>query len=213
MSLTNPMGDFEVTDPRAMRALAHPVRLAILNRLQRHGPATATQLAPHVKASPSVASWHLRHLAEFGLVSDWNGGPDRRQRWWQAVAKGFRFEMPDDDEGQAAASMLRGQLMAAGEDLVQTWLGEVAPRLEGQWQKVGGSANTRVVVTAEEAGDIHARIEEILAPYVVRRDHEADPAGSRGVRILRYFLPEADDADVAGGPAGAREPDEASADE
>ena len=46
-----------------MRALAHPVRLAILSRLQRHGPATATELSEHVDASPSVTSWHLRHLA------------------------------------------------------------------------------------------------------------------------------------------------------
>jgi hypothetical protein len=46
-----------------MRALAHPVRLALLEQLQRHGPATASQLSPHVGATPSVTSWHLRHLA------------------------------------------------------------------------------------------------------------------------------------------------------
>ncbi len=96
MSLTNPMGDFEVTDPKAMRALAHPVRLAILSRLQTHGPATATQLSPKVGATPSVTSWHLRHLASFGLVEDWHGGTDRRQRWWQATSRGFRYEAPAD---------------------------------------------------------------------------------------------------------------------
>ena len=58
-----------------MRALTHPVRLAILSRLQRHGPATATELSEHVDASPSVTSWHLRHLAAFGLVRD----SDRRR--------------------------------------------------------------------------------------------------------------------------------------
>ncbi len=109
MDSGNRLGDIEITDPQAMRALAHPVRLAILERLQRHGPATATQLAPDVGATPSVTSWHLRHLASFGLVRDAEPGPDRRQRRWEAVARGFRFEAPedpDDEEGRSAARVL-----------------------------------------------------------------------------------------------------------
>ena len=104
------MGDFEITDPKAMRALAHPTRLAILTRLQRLGPATATQLSPEVGATPSVTSWHLRHLAQFGLVLDYDGSTDGRQRWWQAAARGFRFEMPEDDEGRLAYRMLSAQM-------------------------------------------------------------------------------------------------------
>src|SRR4051794_501273 len=96
MPATNPLGDFQIDDPKAMRALAHPVRLAILEHLQRHGPATATRLSPHVGATPSVTSWHLRHLARFGLVRDSDPGPDRRERQWTAVARGFSFEVPDD---------------------------------------------------------------------------------------------------------------------
>ena len=67
--MANPYGDIELT-PRSIRALAHPVRLAILSRLQGSGPSTATALAPLVGATPSVTSWHLRHLAEHGLVQD-----------------------------------------------------------------------------------------------------------------------------------------------
>lgn len=110
MQSDNRFGDMEITDPKAMRALAHPVRLAILERLQRHGPATATQLSPHVGATPSVASWHLRHLAGFGLVRDAvEGGADRRERRWEAVARGFRFETPEDEDGRAAAQLLAGR--------------------------------------------------------------------------------------------------------
>ncbi|RLQ11359.1 ArsR family transcriptional regulator, partial [Micromonospora sp. BL1] len=78
----NPYGDLELTEPTAMRALSHPVRLAILSRLQRHGAATATELSEHVGASPSVTSWHLRHLAGFGLVRDSAVGGDARKRYW-----------------------------------------------------------------------------------------------------------------------------------
>ncbi len=41
----NLLGDVEL-DARGMRALAHPVRLAILRRLREHGSSTATRLTP-----------------------------------------------------------------------------------------------------------------------------------------------------------------------
>src|SRR5207237_5263542 len=119
MPLKNRFGDFEITDPQALRALAHPVRMALLDRLQRHGPATATQLSPHVGASPSVVSWHLRHLAGFGLVKDWDGAANKRERWWQAASKGIRFGVPDNPEGEAAARLLAGEMIAQYADLPQ----------------------------------------------------------------------------------------------
>ncbi len=191
MPLTNPFGDLELTDPKAMRALAHPVRLAILEQLQRHGPATATGLSATVDASPSVISWHLRHLAGFGLVRDWDGGEDRRQRWWQATASGFRFEASEEDaEGSAAARQLSRQMFARYAGLPGTWIDQAEPRLDPAWRRLGGLSNTRIVVTADELRGIEEGIEQVLAPYV-RRKADEPPAGARGVRLMRYVLPEA----------------------
>ncbi|MEU1416876.1 helix-turn-helix domain-containing protein [Streptomyces sp. NPDC005731] len=185
----NRLGDIEITDPKAMRALAHPVRLALLERLQRYGPATATQLSPHVGATPSVTSWHLRHLAGFGLVRDAAAGGDRRERRWEAVARGFRVEVPEGEEGQSAAHALSRQMFAGAADLPHRWLSETEPELEPQWRRIAGLANTRVVVTAEELAAIEDAMEAVLAPYVVR-DPAQRPDGSRDVRLLRYVLPE-----------------------
>ncbi|MEJ3749089.1 helix-turn-helix domain-containing protein [Actinomycetes bacterium KLBMP 9797] len=193
MSLKNHYGDFEITDPQALRALAHPVRLAILDRLQRRGPATATQLSPDVGATPSVVSWHLRHLASFGLVKDWDGTTSKRERWWQAAAKGFRFNLPDDAEGQSAARQLQGEMFAQYAELPQQWLLQDEPGLDTRWRRLAGMANTRIVVTAEELGELEDAVEELLAPYVRRKDMKP-PAGARGVRVLRYVMPEPDDA-------------------
>ncbi|MFE9812595.1 ArsR/SmtB family transcription factor [Streptomyces sp. NPDC005548] len=192
MDSGNRLGDIEITDPQAMRALAHPVRLAILERLQRHGPATATQLAPDVGATPSVTSWHLRHLAGFGLVRDAEPGPDRRQRRWEAVARGFRFEAPadpDDEEGRSAARVLSREMFLRSGDLPSRWAAEVEPELDHVWRRLAGLANTRVIVSAGELAAIEDAIERILAPYV-RREEAARPADGRGVRLLRYVLPE-----------------------
>lgn len=118
MTSANLYGDFEITDPKTMRALAHPVRLALLERLQRHGPATASQLAPHVGATPSVTSWHLRHLARFGLVRDAEPGADRRERRWGASSRGFRFSSSvGGEEGRAAARQLADQMFERASEL------------------------------------------------------------------------------------------------
>jgi DNA-binding transcriptional ArsR family regulator len=197
MSLTNPYGDLEITDPKALRALAHPTRLAILERLQRHGPSTATRLAEHVGASPSVVSWHLRHLAGFGLVTDWDGASTKRERGWQAAARGMRFRPGDDPEAHAAARQLEAERFLRYADLPITWLTRDEPRLPARWQRQAGVANTRVVLTAAELRTVEDAIEAVLAPYVTRensvtREGGARPAGARGVRLLRYVMPEAD---------------------
>jgi DNA-binding transcriptional ArsR family regulator len=193
MSLRNPYGDFEITDPQAMRALAHPVRLAALSYLQKNGPATATQLSEHVGASPSVTSWHLRHLAEFGLVVDVPppSGTDRRQRWWNSAARGFRYEMPDTPEGAEAGRLLRTEIMSQAIETAQQWLVETEPNLDPEWSRLAGSANTLLVVTPAEAEAIESAIEELMAPYVQRRDAGQTPDDARPVRYLRISLPEA----------------------
>lgn len=197
---SNPLGDVVLTDPKAMRALAHPVRLAILELLRRNGPSTATELAPEVGATPSVTSWHLRHLAAFGLVRDSEPSADRRYRRWEMVGRGFRFEMPedpDDIEGRSAAALLVEQLFLRSADAPARWLTETAPLLEPAWQRAAGVADTRVIIAADELVAIQAQIENVLAPYVTR-EASARPAGSRRVRLLRYALPE-DSGQATGG--------------
>jgi hypothetical protein len=80
--------------------------------------------------------------------------------------------------------------MQAAADFPGRWLAEVEPHLEPDWQREAGLANTRVRVTTEELAGIHAAIEQVLAPYVTRADDDV-PDGARGVRFLRYTLPEA----------------------
>ena len=194
MSLTNPFGDLQVTDPQAMRALAHPVRLAILTFLQRNGPATATVLSPHVGATPSVTSWHLRHLAGFGLVTDADPDEvpgDRRQRWWKARARGFSITAGDDPDSLTAARAVGDQLAHAAQEQVSEWITEVGPGLPPEWQQVAGVSNTSVPLTPDELAELARRIDELIAPYVHRTEADAPP-GARIVRILRHYLPGAE---------------------
>jgi DNA-binding transcriptional ArsR family regulator len=183
------LGDVPITDPQAMRALAHPVRLAVLSYLQHNGAATATMLSPHVGATPSVTSWHLRHLATFGLVADADLEDvpgDRRQRWWKAMHRGFRFEPAPDP----ASHMPAGQMYAAAPAAqAHHWAETTWPRLEPEWMRVAGLSSTTVRLTATELETLAGRIDELLAPFVHR---EEPPATARTVCILRHYLPEAE---------------------
>ena len=74
-------GPRELTDPLAMRAMAHPVRLALMEALNHHGALTATEAAERVGESPSNCSFHLRQLAKYGFVEEAEGGTGRQRPW------------------------------------------------------------------------------------------------------------------------------------
>jgi DNA-binding transcriptional ArsR family regulator len=186
--MANRLGDVEL-DARGMRALAHPARLAILRELRERGPSTATRLAPLVGASPSVTSWHLRHLAEHGLVEDAPSQGGGRNRWWQAVGRGFRFDV--DPADPQASNMLRDAVETVEGDLVATWVRSVRPRLETEWLAVATRRNTGLVATREELRDLDDAIEQLLAP-LANRDPEDAPEDARRTRLLLYLMPAAE---------------------
>src|SRR5215470_16594917 len=74
-----------ITDPMALRALAHPIRLALIGLLRTEGPLTATRAAELLGESSASCSFHLRQLAKYGLATDAPGGHGR-ERPWQATA-------------------------------------------------------------------------------------------------------------------------------
>src|SRR3954451_16689053 len=96
----------EVRDPKAMRALAHPVRISLLEALTEHRQLTATEAGEIVGESPANASFHLRQLAKYGFVEEAEGGTGRR-RPWKRKHLGMRFtEVHSDPETAAAAREL-----------------------------------------------------------------------------------------------------------
>jgi DNA-binding transcriptional ArsR family regulator len=178
----NAVGDLVLTDPRAMRALADPVRLALHDRLRRHGPATAADLAAHVDATEAAVGEHLRELEASGLVT----GGDR----WEAVGKGFVFEIPEEPEGQEAARELSRVMLLQYVDLPRRWVAEDEPRLALDWARAAGLFNARVTVSPDELRELQEGLERLLEPYLTREPADR-PADASEVRILGYFMPEA----------------------
>jgi DNA-binding transcriptional ArsR family regulator len=181
-------GDVVLRDPRALRALAHPVRLSILERLQGEGPATATELGRLVGISPSAASYHLRALARFDLVEDAGGGTGRN-RPWRAIGTGFMFEPAHDlrPAAQAAVQLLGAQLVSRAEQATLAFV-QAEGTLDPEWRAASHISNATLRVTASEAVDLWRRIDAVVAPYLRSARVDA-PADARPMRLLMRLFP------------------------
>jgi DNA-binding transcriptional ArsR family regulator len=179
-----------LSDPRELQALAHPVRMAIIEQLSISGPLTATELADRLDETPANCSWHLRKLARFGFVEEAEGGAGR-QRPWQVPGIGLAWR----DEGTASPEERR----AAGA-LGQLTMGRAMDRLleaharepeeEPEWRRAQQSGEYVAWVTAEELAEMNAAIVEVLDRYAGRlTDAEARPEGARLCEFVAWGVP------------------------
>ena len=98
------------TDAAAVRALAHPLRLQLLDLLRFEGPSTATLLGRQVGESSGSTSYHLRQLARYGFIEE-APGRGGRERWWR-----FRNRRVTLDSGGAGGRELLAELLSR-----ETW--------------------------------------------------------------------------------------------
>src|ERR1700735_3161206 len=112
----------QVSDAKTMRALSHPVRIALLEVLGVEGPMTATELGERIGESPTTCSFHLRQLAKYGFVEEAGGGKGRA-RPWRMTSIGFSFASTHDDpESEIAANALAQLFRDRYLQRYRTWL-------------------------------------------------------------------------------------------
>ncbi len=102
-----------ISDPRAIRALAHPARVTTLHHLYAGEVLTATECARLAGLTPSAMSYHLRALERWGLVRRAEAQGDGRERPWRAAAESMRVNSTHSPEARTAAGMLLGSLVDA----------------------------------------------------------------------------------------------------
>ena len=179
----------ELTDARALRALAHPTRLALVGLLRREGALTATQAAAHVGESPSSCSFHLRQLAKYGLVEEAPGGRGR-ERPWRATA--FFTSWPNvtrDPELAAASHLLSAVVVERLFEHVLRWL-EAKPDDAPEWQKAADFGDTMLYLTPDELAELGREVRALLNRHAGRNaDPALRPEGSRAVLAMFFGFP------------------------
>lgn len=180
----------KITDPRTLRALAHPARIEIWQFLGLEGPATATECAEVAGLSPSACSYHLRTLAQYGFVEeDLASAADGRQRPWRARIIAFSVpEGPDVTPAtRVAGRWLDETVRAQSEELRDKYL-ERQSDYPAQWQEALGRVNDVLHVTPEELIALRMRLIEVFGEYR-RLSRGSRPPGVHRVQVLVDLIP------------------------
>jgi helix-turn-helix protein len=185
----------DLTDPKAMRALAHPLRWALLEALGHAGTLTATQASEMLGESPANCAFHLRTLAKYGFVEEAGGGKGRERPWRQAYRR-LSWQARQGDE----------QFRLAGQALNQIWLDRVLSRArrslaataswpEGFEDDLGGSTSM-LYVTPDEArelyGELMKTVERTIGQehrFTERKDPARRPPGAVPVEFVLLGYP------------------------
>jgi predicted ArsR family transcriptional regulator len=180
----------EVTDARTMRALAHPVRLALIETLTLEGPLTATEAGERIGESPTTCSFHLRQLAKYGFVEEAGGGTGRA-RPWRLSAQGMRFSNEHDDpETELAAGALARLLRERNLERYRNWL-ETRGSYPRVWREAAETSAHMLWLTTDELKQLNQELLELLlARFTDRRtDPSARPADALPVELLMFTYP------------------------
>ena len=170
---------------RQIQVLAHPLRIRLLGQLRRDGPATATTLAGALATNTGATSYHLRQLAEAGLVAEDDRPGSGRQRLWRALhqlSSWQRSDYPDDPDAVAAVDWLEAHQLRILVDRIETWH-TVAHGEPPQWRDVAGMGDYALTLDPEQLRDLQADIEDLVERHQARASANPRP----GARPVMFF--------------------------
>lgn len=193
----SPRNPLVLTDPRVMRALAHPARIAIWQHLGFEGAATATECSAVVGLSPSACSYHLRTLAKYGFVAeDSEHSEDGRERRWRCVVTAIDVPTGKGTASQRDAARLITESVSASVEELRESYRDRQSEYSDEWQGAFGANYDVLHVTPEELITLKRRITELFGEYR-RLARDERPPGTRRVHVtidpVPWFPPEAAD--------------------
>ena len=193
--MTGKERDRRITDVGTLKALAHPLRMRLYRNLTLARVATASQLAEAVDEAVSLVSYHLRKLAEHGLIEEAAAqSADGRERWWQPSSEGVSIrdedfrDAPEKAAAHLAATRLFHQQRA---DMYRRYLDE-RPTWGPEWNSAAPDNESLFRLTATELDELRAELLALVRKYDEKgRAAEAagDTEGRENVALHVYGFP------------------------
>jgi DNA-binding transcriptional ArsR family regulator len=179
-------------DPRSIRALAHPARVAIIDALASGEEMTATECAELTGLSASATAYHLSLLARYGFAEAAPPRPDRRERPWRRTDRPTVVDLDSSTPaGSSAAAAVVGAFMDTTRAMAVAFT-EGAHAEPEEWRDAA-LLNTDLWLTAEEFRGVVAELSAVLKPYRERQHNEHANAGRaegvRRVRVMNVVVP------------------------
>lgn len=178
----------KLTDAQTLRALAHPVRIALYEQLAMGGAMTATELGKRIGETATTCSFHLRQLAKYGFVEEAGGGKGRA-RPWRLTSLGWDIPVAHDQETQVAGDAVLRLFRERSFARYQRWQQTKAahPR---QWQEAADDSEYVTYLTAEELTQVKHELQAVLERFWDRFEDPAKrPPGALPVETLLLSYP------------------------
>lgn len=184
-----------VSDIDTLKAFGHPLRMKLYRALFITRRATASQLAEQVDEAVSLVSYHLRRLADHGLIEPAEGeGNDGRERWWQPASKGLNFhdeDFSDAPEKVATAAAVGRLSFDQHIELYRSYL-DSSQSWSPKWRSAASSSEYLARLTADELAALNREVHEVIDRYEEAgraRDEAGDTEGRENVAMHLYAFP------------------------
>ena len=155
-------------DAAALRALAHPLRIQLLDRLDERECATATMLARDVGESSGATSYHLRQLAKYGLIVEDTGRGTARERWWRRPPGGLNIHGHDflaSPSTRAAARIVIGEIHRGRWQRLQHWIDTAVTEWPKRWINASVDSHNTLRLGPDQARALVGEFFDLLERY------------------------------------------------
>jgi DNA-binding transcriptional ArsR family regulator len=179
-------GSTVITDVRALKAIAHPLRSRLLTLLRLEGPATATELARRTGESSGATSYHLRQLARYGYIQD--AGPRAgRDRRWRATALMTAWSAADfaaDPVGRAASEALERRQIQRAVQHFERWMAHRS-NADPAWLTAANQVDDMLRLTPSQARALTTEFLTLLGRF---RESPPQPQAGERVDLTALYL-------------------------
>ncbi|WP_327376943.1 helix-turn-helix domain-containing protein [Streptomyces sp. NBC_01216] len=184
-----------ITDLGTFKAISHPLRMRLYRALFVARTATASHLADQVDEAVSLVSYHLRKLADHGLIEEAPAqSADGRERWWRPSSDGISLREEDlrDAPELAAATLAFGRTVNEQRtELHRRFLDERMTWSE-DWRSASVDSEWLPRLTAAELDALGEELDAVLRKYdrAARAAEEAgDTEGRENVAVHLHAFP------------------------
>lgn len=194
-----------VLEMAALKGLAHPLRVAIIDVLSAYGPATASALAERLGESSGATSYHLRQLEKHGFVREDTTRGTGRERWWERVPRPISLnatELGPTGADREASDLVMAEWQRNRQKRLGAFLTHGLETVGKEWIESSGVSTANLQLTREQLHDLMEELSAVVDGYITRFRNQKKP-GARPVQVHVDVFPLIDGVEQPGNVGGS----------
>ena len=188
-------GESAVSSPRVidlagLKALAHPLRVKIVDTLSTYGSFTASGLGERLGESSGAMSYHLRQLEKHNFVREVADKGTGRERWWERVPGGLTVNHTEAStpSEKAASRLVLREWMTNRSVTFNDFLDRGDEVLDKDWLEATVVTTNSLHLTQEQTHEYSTRLMEVVDEFTARYRGQRVP-GSRPIQVHVNVFP------------------------